>query len=298
MTALRLGIIGLSPGNGHPYSWSAICNGYDPEAMSECGFPAIPGYLRQHRFPEDCLQDARVTHVWTQDRELSLRISRASRVPHIVDNYEDMIGQVDGILLARDDAEQHYRFAEPFLRAGLPVYIDKPLALSRAEAQRLLSKQVYPGQIFSCSALRYAREFQLNEEKALRIGPIRKAQGIAPKSWDKYAVHVIEPLLLLLPRRGKPELHKRWVGADSVTLHVLFQGGAEIDVTTTGGSAAPLALRLFGEFGWCDLVFDDAFAAFKSALAEFVAAARGRNERISSDFMLEVVDLIELGRNA
>jgi hypothetical protein len=26
---VRLGIIGASPGNGHPYSWSAFFNGYD-----------------------------------------------------------------------------------------------------------------------------------------------------------------------------------------------------------------------------------------------------------------------------
>ena len=26
---LRIGVIGLSEGNGHPYSWSAIINGFD-----------------------------------------------------------------------------------------------------------------------------------------------------------------------------------------------------------------------------------------------------------------------------
>ena len=30
----KLGIIGLSPGNGHPYSWSAIFNGYSKEKMA------------------------------------------------------------------------------------------------------------------------------------------------------------------------------------------------------------------------------------------------------------------------
>ena len=31
-TNLKLGIIGISNGNGHPYSWSAIFNGYDTTA--------------------------------------------------------------------------------------------------------------------------------------------------------------------------------------------------------------------------------------------------------------------------
>ena len=32
---LKLGVIGLSEGNGHPYSWSAIFNGYDSVEMEK-----------------------------------------------------------------------------------------------------------------------------------------------------------------------------------------------------------------------------------------------------------------------
>ena len=42
---LRIGILGMTEGNGHPYSWSAMFNGYDPEEMETCGFPVIPRYL-------------------------------------------------------------------------------------------------------------------------------------------------------------------------------------------------------------------------------------------------------------
>ena len=43
---LRLGIMGMSEGNGHPYSWSAIFNGYNSLEMEDCGFPVIPEYLK------------------------------------------------------------------------------------------------------------------------------------------------------------------------------------------------------------------------------------------------------------
>ena len=42
---LRLAMLGMVPGNGHPYSWSAIFNGYDPQEMANCPYPAIPQYL-------------------------------------------------------------------------------------------------------------------------------------------------------------------------------------------------------------------------------------------------------------
>ena len=35
---IKIGIIGTSEGNGHPYSFSAIINGYDDKNMSMSGW--------------------------------------------------------------------------------------------------------------------------------------------------------------------------------------------------------------------------------------------------------------------
>ncbi len=106
-TELTFGILGMSAGNGHPYSWAAIFNGYDAEAMADCPFPRIPAYLAERRFPDDRLDQGRVTRVWTQDRAVSEHIARASLIDRVVDDYREFIGQVDAVLLARDDAERH-----------------------------------------------------------------------------------------------------------------------------------------------------------------------------------------------
>ncbi|MBO6762609.1 MAG: gfo/Idh/MocA family oxidoreductase, partial [Roseivirga sp.] len=102
---LRLGVIGLSDGNGHPYSWSAIFNGYNPEYMKDCPFPVIPQYLSERSFPADAIKGAVVTHIWTQDEAVSRHIAKASKIQTVCQKMEDMIGQVDAVLLARDDAE-------------------------------------------------------------------------------------------------------------------------------------------------------------------------------------------------
>src|SRR5574337_209542 len=199
---LRLGIIGMSEGNGHPYSWSAIFNGYEPTAMTSCPFPAIPEYLARQRFPEDAIAEAKVTHVWTQARAVSEHIAHTSRIDNVVDSYTDMIGEVDAVLLARDDAELHYEMSAPFLRAGLPVYIDKPLATTVAEARRIYSLEQYPGQIFTCSALRYSRDLCLTPDARERIGDIVYVHAVVMKAWERYAVHIIEPVLQLLGCQG------------------------------------------------------------------------------------------------
>ena len=38
---IRLAMLGMVDGNGHPYSWSAIFNGYHREAMADCPFAGI-----------------------------------------------------------------------------------------------------------------------------------------------------------------------------------------------------------------------------------------------------------------
>jgi len=295
---LRLGVIGLSEGNGHPYSWSAIFNGYEPIAMESCGFPVIPRYLEKRRFPEDAIPDATVTHVWAQDPKIAAHIARAARIENVVDQPTDMIGRVDGILLARDDAEAHYEFAAPFLRAGLPVYVDKPLALTVADAKRLFDAQQYAGQIFSCSALRYARELQLSEADRAQVGEVRHIHAVSPKGWDEYAAHVIEPVLALAGPGRTVQREQVLHNGDATMLSVGFSGGLHACVSTMGSASAPLGMRVMGERAWKDLFFQDAFAAFKLALQDFIDGIFHREVRAAPEFLLEVVRLIEFGRQA
>ena len=293
---LRLGIIGLSPGNGHPYSWATIFNGYDAESMESCGFPVIPRYLEQRVFPEDQIPGARVTHVWAQKPDIAVHIARATRIDSVVTHWTDLIGKVDAVLLARDDAGRHREFAMPFLEAGVPIYVDKPLALTLRDAKDMLAAQQYPGQLFSCSALRYAREFQLSAEDHAAIGGIRQIHATTPKDWDRYAVHIIEPALLLVQGRGRVAAVRAWRGGDATTLAVRYENGFQLLASALGGASSPLALRVMGDRGWKDLVFQDSFTAFRNALQEFVDGVRSRQPRIAPDFVLEVVSLIETGR--
>ncbi len=295
---LRLGVIGLSPGNGHPYSWSAICNGYDPEAMKECGFPVIPEYLGRQSWPDDQLSGVNVTHVWTQDRMESQKIAKAAFIDNVVDRPEYMFDKIDAFLLARDDARYHLRFAAPFLQAGLPVYVDKPVALTEAEFDALIGLQQYPGQVFSCSALRFSPELRLDRESASRIGPIRLIQGMTPKLWDTYAIHLIDPLLMILGHEHLPKrLFVGQVGNNGRLLGLRWPNeGPDVHLMATGTSVpSPLSLRVVGESGETSLTFHDSFTAFRNALAEFFAGVKEGRSRLSEDFNRRAVQIIEMG---
>jgi hypothetical protein len=285
----------MSEGNGHPYSWSAIFNGYEPAVMAECPFPVIPDYLSRQEFPRDAIPGAKVTHVWTQDRRISEHVAVAARIAHVVDRLEDMATEVDAILLARDDAETHAAFAAPFLEAGLPLYVDKPFALSVAEAQAMYAREKHEGQIFTCSALVFAREFTLSQSELAALGPLRYVEAMTPKDWDKYAVHVIEPLLNLLQDQG-PATARRAGESSIARLDLSWSSGLRGQVAALGSSYGPLCIRLFGEKGWRELRFVDSFSCFKAALARFVDIVRGDAPPQDHGRVLEVIRLIEAGR--
>ncbi len=296
---LKLGVIGLSEGNGHPYSWAAIFNGYDPEFMEDCGFPAIPRYLEKQKWPQSRIPDARVTSIWTQDEELSKKVAKASLISTVVHRPTDMIGSIDGLLLARDDAENHLKYVEPYLKAGIPVYIDKPIALSHEGLRALYKLEQYPGQIFTCSALRYSNELKLSSDERAALGELRWIVATTPKSWNKYAVHIIEPVLNLLPENDYPRTYSNLTdksASGASTLSVSWESGIQTSFFATGDGMTPITLRICGTKGWKELTFSDSFSAFKKALEAFVVGIKNKTVESPKNHNAKVVDLIERGR--
>jgi hypothetical protein len=75
---LRLAMLGMIPGNGHPYSWSAIVNGYDPVERSRCSWPVIPRYLGVRPLESVGISGASVTHIGTDEPGDAEKVARAA----------------------------------------------------------------------------------------------------------------------------------------------------------------------------------------------------------------------------
>lgn len=297
MRKLKLGIIGLSEGNGHPYSWAAIFNGYKETYMRECPFPVILDYLSNQTFPQDAISDAQVTYIWTQNRKISEHVANASNIQNVVKGYTELIGKVDAVLLARDDAENHYEMSKEFLKAGIPIYIDKPLAYNRKEAEKIYELEQYEGQIFTCSALKYAKEFHLSREELAEIGNVKYIEAVSPKDWRKYSVHIIEPVIKTFCNEDEIVETKSMSISDKTFTTVLWRSGLITNFSTLGNIQVPIKITIRGEKGTKELLFEDTFFAFKKALEEFVKVIQTKNNSSSKNFVMKVLEIIEVGEN-
>src|SRR4029079_6053891 len=123
----------------------------------------------------------------------------------LVDKPEQMIGKVDGMLIESQQGGVHWERARPFLEAGVPCFIDKPLTCGVADARKLVELSVRKkAPIFSASSLRYAPEvvqFVADPKPGKVLGAF--TYGPAPLQERNpglyhYGIHPVEVLYTLM----------------------------------------------------------------------------------------------------
>ena len=187
----KVGIIGYSEGNGHPYSFGAIINGYDQEKMDASPYPGIANYLSVRDSAEFGIGDMCVTHVWAPDQDIANNIAECTNIPNISDHYTDMVDEVDVALILRDDAASHREIATPFLDNGKTVFIDKPLC-DKPEDLEFFRPWLENAKLMSCSGFRYYPSIVNRMDGALKRSDTVYTHSISIIDWYRYGIHVLE----------------------------------------------------------------------------------------------------------
>lgn len=269
----------MSEGNAHPYSWSSIINGvYDAEEITRVGYPAVAAYLLANR---DTLgiPAAKVTHVWTQDSEISASIAKSAQIGHVCDSLEDMAVNVDAVLLTRDDPESHVAMAKPFIEAGIPVFIDKPLASSIADLD-YFSEQVAKGKfIMSCSSQRYANEIKIVKQDIASLGSIQLVTAVGKKDWIKYGVHLMEGIFSLL---DDPKIIAvQHIGkADKDIVYFETENGIQITLHLFMDIVGTFQISVFGRSGWRIMDIKNSYSMFRDNIIEFTRSVQEGKPRL------------------
>ena len=291
---IRLGVIGISEGNGHPFSFSSIINGYDDTGLAASGWPGIYDYVRRRDPSEFGFGDVAVTHAWTQDPETTRRLCAAARIPHAAGDPAEMLGQVDAVIVARDDYATHYPLARPFLEAGLHVFVDKPLA-QNVEELRAFLPYLESGKLMSCSGMRYAKE--LDEPRAAldAYGRVRLVRGAILNSWEQYGVHLVDAILNVLP--GKP-VAVTGMEAGHVSVAVTMDDGVLLQLDALGDVGRCFRVDIFGDKRITSHEITDNFSMFRRTLGHFVESIRTGEPAIPPEHVLTVMRLLLAGRRA
>jgi len=86
------------------------------------------------------VRGSKVVAVWGETKAFAEETAEAGQIPTIVKKVEDMVGMVDGVMIDHRHGKYHLPAAMPFIDAGIPVFVDKPLCCSLAEGKAFLKK--------------------------------------------------------------------------------------------------------------------------------------------------------------
>ena len=270
---LRLAMLGMIDGNGHPWSWSAIINGYDREKLGPCPYPVIPQYLNARPVGTVRVPGARVTHLWTDRAEEAAPVVAAALIPNFVPRPTDVIGQVDGVFIATDDGFDHVERVRPFVEAGLPVFVDKPLALTLDDLRTFMNWRKAGARILSSSGLRYAPELDSLLPVPPDIGRVQWISAVSCKTWERYGIHLLEPVFKVL---GPGFVSVRLEASPRLEIaHLLHASGAEVSLPVIKDGGATFGhFQVCGTAGHTGFKFTDTYTSFRRQLVSFIDYVR------------------------
>lgn len=289
---LRIGILGMTEGNGHPYSWSAMFNGYDRDEMETCGFPVIPRYLEKQ--PEETfgIPGAKITCICCTgyaQREEAEHIARAAKIPTVYDDPREMIGNVDAVIVATDVGDEHVERCRPFVEAGIPMFIDKPLVNKEEDLKTFLQWRNEGANFITSSSMRYCKEYEPYYRNHYELGELVYICSPMPKKYETYGIHALEAMYPLL---GQGFVSVRNTGTyERTVVHIKHASGCNVNIIQGIGMAGA-GMTVIGTDGAQYLQCKDSYYAFKKQLDLFVHWLRTGEEPFPFAESVELMKLV------
>jgi predicted dehydrogenase len=142
----------------------------------------------------------------------------------IVPGIPELLAKVDVVLLESVDGRPHLAQAEPVLKAGKRLFIDKPMAASLDDVRRIVALSQQTGTPFFSSSSSRFHPGLAELRNAPQVGQISRVQGCSPLSRMKdhpdlffYGIHGVEAMYTVMGPGCESVSRKMEDGADVTT---------------------------------------------------------------------------------
>jgi predicted dehydrogenase len=176
---LRIGIIGAE--NSHTIGFGKMFN-------IDKKFPA-----------------AEVKYLWGETDEFARNAAEKGNIPHIVKDPGEMLGKIDALIVDHRHAKYHLEAATPFIKEGIPTFIDKPFCYRAAEGEKFLKLAREHGTaVTSYSSIAHSASTFDMKKQVSSLGEIKQVVRSGPVDMDSkyggiffYGVHIVQPLMYM-----------------------------------------------------------------------------------------------------
>jgi predicted dehydrogenase len=273
-TVLRLGLVGVN--TSHADAFSRIFNGDDKQPSQ--------------------IESARITSLWGTDLGKTDELQKRHSIETLVTNPGDMIGNIDGVLIIDDTGggATHLDLARPFIEAGVPTFIDKPMTVEYADAVTLFDLAEKHGTLLtSSSALRFPVELEPARERLAEIGTISSIVSVSPGEWFYYGVHAVE-LLGTVAGTGAVSVQRTPFEHKDVAV-IEYESGQIAVVETLRDAVYTFHLTAFGEKGWVTVEAKDMPGFYRKQMESIVTMIETKTVPVTREQTLEVHAILHAG---
>ncbi len=146
-----------------------------------------------------------VTHLWGETDEFARKTAEAGKIPNIVKDPKEMLGKIDALIVDHRHAKFHLEAATPFVKAGIPTFIDKPFCYRVEEGKAFLEMARKAGTpITSYSSIAQSICTYDIRQQLESLGEINHIVRYGPVDLDSeyggvffYGVHILQPLMFM-----------------------------------------------------------------------------------------------------
>ncbi len=176
---IRIGIIGAE--NSHTYKFGKLFN-------IDKKFPGVG-----------------VKYVWGETDEFARIAAKKGQIPNIVKDPLEMMGKIDALIVDHRHPEYHLQAAEPFVKAGIPTFIDKPFCYRVGEGKKFLAMaRAHGTPVTSYSSEAHIESTFDIKKQVESMGEISHVIFSGPADLGSpyggvffYGVHLVQPLMYI-----------------------------------------------------------------------------------------------------
>ena len=176
---IRIGIIGAE--NSHTIGYGRMFN-------IEKKFPGVE-----------------VLYVWGETDEFARNAMEKGGIPNIVKDPKEMTGKIDALIVDHRHAKYHLEAVTPFVKAGIPTFIDKPFCYRVSEGKEFLQMARDTGTpVTSFSSVAQSDATFDIKKQVESMGKINHVVRYGPVDVESkyggiffYGVHVVQPLMYI-----------------------------------------------------------------------------------------------------
>lgn len=223
--------------------------------------------------------DLELIGVYGYEKAPSQTIVDEGLTDYIAENPEDFLGKADAVIITARHGDLHYEYAMPYIKAGIPMFVDKPFCVKEENAKEMIETAKETGALLcGGSSLKFLEELKPLRRYA-NSHEVVGGSIAAPISMDNeyagfyfYSQHLIEMLFATFGSEVK-SVYAECKDPKKNRLNVIFEY-ENFDVTAQYYDSYIYNAAVYAKEGTMSSAIQDVVYCYDYELDEFATMVR------------------------